>query len=146
MKITLVRHGQTEDNYLGVLQGEKNNLLNDTGRRQVLRLKNKLSSVHYDLCFSSPLIRSLETALVVVGDRVVIKKNDRLVERSIGKLEGRPKEEYNLFRFWNYDLNCSDYGVEPVQHLIKRCEDFLADIQKKYSDKSLIVFSHGGTY
>ena len=41
MKIILVRHGQTEDNYNGIMQGRINNLLNDTGRRQCERLREK---------------------------------------------------------------------------------------------------------
>ena len=146
MKITLVRHAQTEENFLGILQGEQNTLLNDTGRRQVLRLKEKLSAFQYDLCFTSPLIRSFETALVAVGDRVEIQRDDRLIERSIGELEGRPKEEYNAFQFWNYDKNRSDYGVEPVHDLVKRCEDFLSELKEKYPDKNIIVFTHGGPY
>ena len=35
MKITLVRHGQTEYNYQRRIQGHSNILLNDEGRRQV---------------------------------------------------------------------------------------------------------------
>ena len=34
MHITLVRHGQTEENCKGIIQGRSTNLLNDTGRRQ----------------------------------------------------------------------------------------------------------------
>ena len=42
MKITLVRHGQTELNYEKKINGRNNELLNDTGRRQVLKLKEQL--------------------------------------------------------------------------------------------------------
>ena len=146
MKVTLVRHGETEENYLGKIQGRTNTLLNDTGRRQVLRLKNKLSSLNYDLCFTSPLIRCFETAIVLVGDRVEILRDDRLIERDLGELEGRPVAEYNAFQFWNYDKNRSDYGIEPVQDLIKRCRDFLDEIEKKYPDKSIMIVTHGGPY
>ncbi len=146
MKITLIRHGETEENFLSKVQGRSNTLLNDTGRRQVLRLKNKLSALNYDLCFCSPLIRCLETAIVVIGDRVEIIRDERLVEREMGELEGRPKEEYNAFQFWNYDRNRADYGIEPVQDLIKRCESFLNEMKEKYSDKSIIVITHAGPY
>jgi len=146
MKVTLVRHGETEENYLGKIQGRTNPLLNDTGRRQVLRLKNKLSNLNYDLCFTSPLIRCFETAIVLVGDRVEIIRDDRLIERDLGELEGRPVAEYNAFQFWNYDKNRSDYGIEPVQDLIKRCRDFLDEIKKKYPDKSIMIVTHGGPY
>ncbi|MBP5678768.1 MAG: histidine phosphatase family protein [Bacilli bacterium] len=146
MKITLVRHGETEENYEGKILGRKNVLLNETGRRQALRLKNNLSALHYDLCFTSPFIRCFETALVAVGDRVEIIRDDRIQERDMGELEGRPVEEYNAFQFWNYDKNRSDYGVEPVQDILERCEDFLNEIKEKYPDKSILIVTHSGTY
>ena len=146
MKVTLIRHAETEENFLGKIQGRSNPLLNDTGRRQVLRLKNKLSALNYDLCFVSPLIRCFETAIVVVGDRVEIRRDDRLIERDMGELEGRPKEEYNAFQFWNYDKNRSDYGIEPIQDLFKRCESFLNEMKEKYPDKSIIIITHAGPY
>ena len=50
MKITLVRHGETEANYLSKIQGRSNPLLNDTGRRQCQKLRNRISNNHYDIC------------------------------------------------------------------------------------------------
>ena len=146
MKVTLIRHAETEDNFLGKIQGRSNSLLNDTGRRQSLRLKMKLSDLNYDLCYISPLIRCFETAIVLVGDRTEIIRDERLIEREMGELEGRPKEEYNAFQFWNYDKNRSDYGVEPVQDLIKRCEDFLNELKEKYPDMSIMIVTHSGPY
>lgn len=146
MKITLVRHAETEKNYLGTIQGRSNDLLNDTGRRQVLRLKNKLSSLKYDYCFCSPLIRCLETSIVLIGDRTEIIRDNRLLERDMGELEGRPYVEYNAFQFWNYDKNRSDYGIEPVQDLFQRCEDLLNELKEKYPDKSIMIVTHSGPY
>ena len=146
MKITLIRHAETEENYLGKIQGRSNPLLNDTGRRQVLRLKNKLSALNYDLCLCSPLMRCLETSIVLVGDRTEIVRDDRLIERDMGELEGRPREEYNAFQFWNYDKNRSDYGIEPVQDLFQRCEDLLKELKEKYDDKSIMIITHYGPY
>ena len=146
MRVTLIRHGQTEVNYLKNIQGRSNTLLNDTGRRQALQLKNKLRDNKYDLCFISPLIRCFETAIVLIGDRVEIIRDDRLIEREMGELEGRPVLEYNAFQFWNYEQNRSDYGVEPVQSIIDRCEDFLNEMKEKYSDKSIIIVTHSAPY
>ena len=70
MKITLVRHGQTEQNYQNILYGRSNDLLNDTGRRQCQKLREQLKDVHFDLCYMSPLVRTVETAFILIGDRV----------------------------------------------------------------------------
>ena len=70
MKITLVRHGETEFNYQNVLQGRSNHQLNDTGRRQCQKLREKLKDINFSFCYMSPLIRTVETAFILVGDRV----------------------------------------------------------------------------
>lgn len=146
MKVTLVRHAETEQNFLRKIQGRENHLLNDTGRRQVLRLKLKLKDKKYDLCFVSPLTRCMETALVSVGDRVRMISDDRLLEREVGEFDGRPDVEYNAYKYWDYDLNKSDFGVEPIQDVFKRCSDFLEYIKKEYPDKDVIVVTHTAPY
>ena len=47
MNITLVRHAQTEENFKGNMQGKRNILLNDTGRRQCNNLRLKLKDKKY---------------------------------------------------------------------------------------------------
>lgn len=146
MRITLVRHGETEENFLRKLQGRGNNLLNDSGRRQTLRLKMKLKEKKYDVCFVSPLSRCMETALVAVGDRVLMVTDQRLIERELGEFEGRQSEEYNAYKYWDYDLNKSDFGVEPIKDLFDRCQDFLNYVKKEYSGKSIIIVTHSAPY
>ena len=85
MKITLVRHGQTEANLSGILQGRANNLLNDTGRRQAKYLAMSIKEKHYDYCYMSPLVRCVETALILIGDRVEMIPDKRLIERDLGE-------------------------------------------------------------
>lgn len=146
MKIALVRHGQTEENFLQKIQGRSNPLLNDTGRRQCERLKFQIKDKHYDFCYMSPLIRCVETAIILVGDRVETIPDSRLVERDMGELEGRPREEYNAYQFWDYDLNRRDFGVEPIQDVFKRCEEFLKYIKEKHSDQTILIVTHGAPY
>ena len=79
MKITIVRHGQTESNFEGIMQGRSNHLMNDTGRRQCQKLRDKLKDKHFDVCYMSPLVRCVETAFIIVGDRVEMIRDDRLI-------------------------------------------------------------------
>ena len=146
MKVTLIRIAQTEEDFLRHVLGRSNELLNDTGRRQVLQLKRKISDLNYDYCFISPLIRSFEIAIALIGDRCEIIRDERLMNREMGELEGRPIDEYNAFQFWDYKRNRSDYGVEPIHDLMKRCEDFYSYIKKKYSKKSIMIVADGEIY
>ena len=49
-----------------------NILLNDTGRRQCKKLRDKLKDKSFDVCYMSPLVRCVETAFILVGDKVEI--------------------------------------------------------------------------
>lgn len=145
MKITLVRHGQTEYNYQRRIQGHSNILLNDEGRRQVKKIKPEINKQHYDICFSSPLIRTIETAMILVGDKTEIRKDKRLIERGFGKLEGNTIDNYDSKKYWNYALNCSDDNIEPIQDLFERCKSFLSYLKENYNDKNILVVTHGAT-
>ena len=146
MKVTLVRHAQTEDDYQRKTLGRRNELLNDSGRRQVLRLRTKLKDRKYDVCYVSPLTRCMETALVSVGDRTEMIPDQRLIQREMGELDGRSIDEYNAYLFWDYDLNKNDFGVESIQDLFSRVSDFLDYIKKKYKKKDVIIVTHDEIY
>ena len=144
MKITLVRHAETEWNYENKLQGRQNMELNDRGIRQAKKLKEKISNLSYDYCYMSPLIRTVQTAIILIGERVETIPDKRLVERYLGELEGKSRDLYDVHKYWDYNLNSNDLGVEPVQDIFKRCEDFLDYIKNKYDDDaSIMIVSHG---
>ncbi len=145
MKIALVRHGETEENFEEKIQGRMNPLLNDTGRRQAQKLRDKIREKHYDVCYTSPLVRCVETAMILIGDRVLMVTDSRLIERDMGELEGHPRGEYNSYLYWDYDLNCSDHKVEALQDLFKRCEDFL-DFVKEKNQEDVLIVTHGAVY
>lgn len=143
MKITLVRHGETDFNKDGKIQGTVNNLLNDTGRRQCRDLRMKLSDQHFDFCYMSPLARTVETAMILIGDRVEMIPDKRLIERDMGEIEGCNRELYDVNKFWNYNLNSGDQDVEKIQDIFERCRDFLNYVIKKHPGKDILVVSHG---
>lgn len=145
MKLTLVRHGQTESNFLELCQGLSNVLLNDTGRRQCQKLRDEIKNNHYDVCYVSPLVRTVETAMILIGDRVEMIPDKRLIDRNLGELEGKERRFYNSKRYWDYNLNCGDLGVEPVQDIFKRCEDFLNYIYENNKGQSVLVVGHAAT-
>jgi broad specificity phosphatase PhoE len=145
MKVTLVRHGETESNYLDICQGTSNILLNDTGRRQCKKLRDAIKDKHFDVCYTSPLVRTVETAMILIGDRVRMIPEKKLVDRDLGELEGKERSLYDSKKYWNYNLNSSELGVEPVQDIFKRCNEFLDYIKEKHSDESVLVVAHAAT-
>mgnify|MGYP002762382070 FL=1 len=143
MKITLVRHGETDFNKEGKIQGLSNNLLNDTGRRQCRDLRMRLSDQHFDFCYMSPLARTVETAMILIGDRVEMIPDKRLIERDMGDIEGDSRELYAVDKFWDYNLNSGDQNIEKIQDIFERCRDFLDYVIKKHPGKDILIVSHG---
>lgn len=146
MKITLVRNAETEEDFLKRIQGRKNILLNDTGRRESKRLRDKIRDKNYDYCFMSPLVRCVETAMILIGDRVEMIPENRISDRDTGEYEGKDSSSYNSKKYWDYDLNASDCGVESIKDLCLRCEDFFNYLLKNYSDKDILIVTHAANF
>ena len=67
MYLYIMRHGETEDNTKRILQGQKNNPLNNQGKKQALEAREQLKDIVFDKIYVSPLIRAIETAELVTG-------------------------------------------------------------------------------
>ena len=124
MRIVLVRHGECEEDFLRKILGRTNYLMNDSGRRQCQRLRMKLDQISFDVCFVSPLVRCVESAMILIGDKIEMIPDQRLIERNMGSLAGKSMQEYNAYQFWDYDLNWNKFGIESIQDMFQRCEEF----------------------
>ena len=107
-----VRHGETELNAAGVLQGSGTDLgLNSRGRQQAEYLRDHLASCDFDLAVTSNLMRSMETAKIVLEKypSIPIIQAEELHEISWGDLEGQPNIAVKpIVQSWNegnYDGN-----------------------------------------
>ena len=145
MQIFLVRHGETDANKNKVMQGQSQNLqLNETGVRQATNLKMKLKDIKFNKCYTSPMIRAWSTAMILAGDRVEIKEDKRLIERYLGNLEGKDRTNYDVKKYWDYNLNSNDEEVEAIQDIFGRCNSFIDDIKtNSNNDDIILVVSHG---
>lgn len=152
MKIFITRHGQTEWNALGKLQGRKDIKLNEIGREQAEMTRKKLMNEKIDLIISSSLKRAKETAEIINKEfNVDILEDKRLVERGYGDFEGitklelkeMKKKDSRIDEACNYIKNVSIYNMETMQDLCKRIYEFLDEITQKYKDKNILLVTHG---
>lgn len=94
MKLVLLRHGQTAWNRENIIIGQKDVPLETIGRQQALQAALLLENIELDAIYSSPLIRSHETAQIIgahLGLDVILVPD--LIERNWGVFEGRPRHE-----------------------------------------------------
>jgi len=139
--ICLVRHGETDWNALGKLQGGEDTELNASGRKQAIEAARYFETERWDAVVSSPLKRALETARII-ANRISIPSIhlvDELVERSYGAAEGLLPEE-RLIRFADGIVP----GQEDFEHLRERAMAALNKVATDFYGKKIIVVSHGG--
>lgn len=89
MKIYLVRHGETDWNQAGRLQGQTDIDLDAQGFAQAAGAAERLKEVPFEIAFCSPLIRARHTAETIVGERkITLTTDERLRELNFGPWEG----------------------------------------------------------
>lgn len=145
MQLLLTRHGQTDWNVAGKIQGRTDIELNETGIKQAEITREKLLNEKIDVIFSSPLKRAKKTAEIIANGRnIPIIIDETIAERRFGKFEGKTRKDFDFDEIWNYKLNKQYEDVESTGDLFKRIGDFLNKIQKEYSDKTVLLVTHGG--
>ena len=144
--IYLVRHGETDLNRERIIQSSENTHLNTKGVNKVKELRTTILDLGVDICYTSPFLRTLETAFGLVADKVYIINDDRLKDRNMGIYEGKSIESFDHEKYWDYNLNCSDDGVESIKDLFKRGEDFLDEVLSKNKEKKILVVTHMGMF
>lgn len=152
MKFFITRHGQTEWNALGRLQGRKDIELNEVGREQALITGKKIKDEKIDIIITSPLKRARETAEIINKQfDVEIVEDDRLMERCYGDFEGitktelkeRKKQYPEIDDACNYLKNINIFNMETMQDLCARIYEFLDEITTKYKDENVLIVTHG---
>ena len=58
MDLYVLRHGETEENKTGIMQGNMETKLNEKGRNQALSAREKVKNAHIDLVICSPKLRT----------------------------------------------------------------------------------------
>lgn len=144
MKLYVIRHGRTPWNEKGLMQGWVNIKLSETGKKEAKDIREKLKDISFDICISSPLKRTLETANIVINGKCKIITDELLIERNLGEFEGKKYAEYEKLKFWDYKLNNDSYGVEPVKDILKRTSSFLNNLKEK-EYKTVLIVSHAAT-
>ena len=149
MKIYLMRHGTTVWNKQKKIQGLADINLDKDGIEEVLKVKEKLKDVTFDLVFSSPLKRAKQTASLITNNSDLLL-DDLLLEIDFGDYESRSylnieqKKDDPLYNFFfRPELYIPSNG-EKISSVRKRSKLFFLKLKEKYKDKdiNILVVSH----
>jgi broad specificity phosphatase PhoE len=155
--IYIVRHGETEWNVQGLLQGQMDSPLTIAGKDQARLLGQELAHVQFDAVFSSDLERTKKTAEIIgLEKKLAVKTTEALRERAFGTFEGK---KYAVLEEELKDLIAEYETLQDKEKLTFRFRDdmeteeevlirflrFLREIGVAYSGKTVLLVTHGGT-
>ena len=157
IRIYAIRHGETDGNKAGVLQGWTDTPLNEKGKELAVITARALCDVKFDLVYSSPLRRAYETAEIMLRynnhPSPAIETDDRLKEIYFGEWEGAgitsenfsvPSDNFNTFYTNPFAFQNAPSG-ESLSQVCQRTADFYEDLISNplHEGKTLLVSTHG---
>lgn len=150
-EFTVVRHGETEANLDGILQGQLDTALNPRGIRQAELAARRLEEEPFDLAFSSDLRRAMETAeRIAAPHRIPVRPMPALREWNLGDLQGKKwselaqqyKEVMDAFKSETGDVAVP--GGERRSDFYFRVGNALDTFPKEFPGKKILLVTHGG--
>nr|VZI08853.1 unnamed protein product [Spirometra erinaceieuropaei] len=142
--VTIVRHGETNENKKQIIQGQLDTLLSPEGLEQAKRLGEKLRGLYIDEIISSNLRRAYDTAAGIKDNysrtTLPLTTNKLMRERDFGIKNGQPrslihkfihqsKETPNGCEFWHAD------NAECVHQVTWRAINFFFDLCQLVNDR-----------
>ncbi|MDC7289717.1 histidine phosphatase family protein [Blautia schinkii] len=154
MLLYIVRHGVTEWNRQKRVQGVMDIPLAEDGIRLARLTGEALKEIHFDVCFTSPLERAVQTAKCVLGDRdIPVIPDTRIQEINFGVLEGTHFRDEKgqvisipMELFFNDPLNYPrPENGENISDILARTREFWREktSDEALADKTVLVSSHG---
>lgn len=150
-RFCLVRHGETDWNAQGRLQGQTDIALNEAGRAQAKAAAARLAAHRFAAIYSSDLSRAMETAAAAAGPGHEVQPTPALRERRFGAFQGlthaeaeaRYPADHARFRAREPDHRPPG-DAESLRDLAARIEAALTDLADRHRGQTLLIVTHGG--
>jgi broad specificity phosphatase PhoE len=140
--IAFVRHGQTELNATGRLQGRLDVPLSALGEQQAAAVGRGFASAPVTRVVSSPLQRAVATATAIAdAHRLAVEIDRRLVELDYGDWDGRALADVpaDAWSAWRTEPGFAPPGGETLADVGARVAAFCRDV---LDDTLVIAVSH----
>ncbi len=152
VEVTFVRHGETEMNKLGIVQGSNVDVpLNSVGKKQAKAAGEALKKDDFDALVSSDLVRARETATIIAHElgMKVEATSEYLRERNTGDWSGKSSDEVRSSNGIKPHEGISftrhtPPGGESFDQFISRARKAYDWLLQEYRGKKILVVAHGG--
>ncbi len=147
--IFVMRHGEIESNKNNLISADVNKKegLTEEGKKQVHKSAEALKDKKIDVVYISPFFRTKETAKIVAEtlglkpEQVI--EDTRLVEVGAMSFDGKSWSDIlNMYSDRKEWFERKIAGLETLSEVRKRVGAFIYEIDKKYTEKNILVISH----
>jgi broad specificity phosphatase PhoE len=152
MRLILARHGETDLNKAGRVQGDDDTPLNPTGRRQARAIAEALARDMPFSLYASPVPRAMDTARTVSELlEVPFEPLDGLREIKSGALYGLTHKELRrlhpkYMEDWAADpATARSPGGESVLEVQDRAWPAVMELLRRYEQDTVVAISHNFT-
>ena len=152
-RVILLRHGQTDYNVDGRMQGHLDSHLTPTGHEQAAAAAPVLAELAPDRLISSDLRRAVDTAAVIgAAAGLDVKVDPRLRETHLGQWQGRTIAEIEAgwpgaIAEWRSDPGWAPPDGESRIDVVRRSRPVIDELDEEYADNPegiVVVVAHGG--
>lgn len=142
----VTRHGETQWNILGRVQGHTDSPLTHKGVKQAKNLALEFKNIKFDAVYSSDLLRAKRTAeIAILEHKLAVETTEALRERNFGKYEGSTKKVLELLEeLRDKNIPYETENIESDEKLTERIITFLREIAVAYPNKTVLIVTHGG--
>ena len=154
MRLTIVRHGQSEWNKLNLFTGFKNVDLTEHGVQEAKNAGKNIET-NIDIAFTSKLDRARNTCKIIkneLGQDFEVIENDALNERDYGDLTGQNKEALakkfgdEQVYLWRRSVSVRPPNGENLLDVIERVSEYFNNIIKpELESKNVLIVAHGNS-
>jgi probable phosphoglycerate mutase len=150
-KIYLVRHGQTDFNLRGIVQGSGvDSSLNDYGWSQARSFFEMYNQVPFDKVYTSVLVRSQQSVKAFIDQGIPFEALAGLNEISWGTKEGHaitPEEDayyHYMLRQWREGNTAHKIeGGESPEDVVLRMKPAVEHILRQTEENTVLICMHG---
>jgi len=138
MRLIITRHGTTEENKKGIMQGHLPGVLSKEGKEEGKKLALRLKDEKIDAIYSSDLKRTADTTKEIVKFHkdVPVTYTKDLRECDLASLAGK--------KSCNVDWNNRPKDVETREQMRERAKKVIDLAYSKYKDKCVLFVGHNG--
>jgi broad specificity phosphatase PhoE len=150
-KIYLIRHGQTDYNLKGIVQGSGVNTdINETGRKQADAFYEKYKDIPFQKIYTSHLKRTTQSVQKFIDKGIACEAHQELNEISWGDKDGKIVTSEDASVYWDMIAEWNKGNVEeritggesPLD-VQKRIRSILEIILKRHDEHTILICMHG---